>query len=385
MCRQCNMTTDDLREAQLDVLFKRSQRKAFTSVNKIFSREKINFTQFSKISTLWLDSDSIPLLPPDSESSVKDKVDELSKNINNTQTGLFTFAGTDVIVKYVAVPLVPVNASCFDIPTRLKQTTGTAVSYTSSDIEHMIRDFTIKGCNFHLPNVDGINLLQHSLQPADTQSGVYKVRIFFNAKSPTNLNLEQNLGQYETDIAHINTSEPVFTYTDPQGNQTTFQERLKWSTRSYRKFKTIGVNGIAANLDIGSEILTEDYFYQCDPNTGILSFLEFPSPEINASFPPVAFFYRYEGRIGLQQGTETVEDIIQVSPQTNLNDTVQFLLDILQDQLKRHSRTLLEIENSTRTVTAGVQITGSEIANNLLHQDYKLTSYLELLLKRPEH
>lgn len=375
------MTTEYLRDAQLDVLFKRSQRKAFTSVNTIFSREKINFTQFSRISTLWLDSDKIPVLPPDSESSIKIEVDKKSTTLNNTESGLYEFAGNDVVVKYIAVPLVPVPGACFDVPSRHKQSTG-LIDYTANDIENMIRDFTVKGCNFFLPDTKGINVLQHSLQPADTLSGVYKVRIFFNTQSTSPSNLIQNLGQSPSQILHIDTAGSTYQYTDATGNVTEFTERGKWGTRSTKKYKTLGSKGISANPHIGSEILPADYFYQVEPNSGILSFLEFPSPEINATFPPVAFFYRYEGRIGLNQ-TSDGGTVIEPTGSTS-EPVVPLLLDVLQDQLNAHLQSIRRIKSTVQAVTSDVQIKKINQLSTETKQ-HNLPSYLKMLLQYPVH
>ena len=295
---------DEYADVKLNVLYKAYLKKGFTTTNRAYYKELLANKRFVRSTDILLETEAIPENPPDNRNpSYTSKLQALESTVSRTNGDtepatseyLLTFPGVPV-EKYVMIELQPVPRSCMDIPRAKKSQVDT--TYTPEDAKAMLEEYEVKGCNFQLV-LDGENKLQHALT-----SGNYRLDLYFNPGAGT-----------QTQKLDTTTTGWGFTQ-----DGTTYQD-----------YYETGKSGV--------RMAEQAYFYQLDTSTGTLSFLEFPTPHISATYPPIAVFYKYTGAVGLKNaanlgigGSSASGQDIVTAMTLNVDDVVK---RITRERVKR--------------------------------------------------
>ena len=268
-------TYTELNNAQVNVLFKSLNRKGFTSVSKGVHLEQPRILSSRAQNILMED---IPDIAP-TVTTTGDTVLSLKNDPNAPTTpyefvsaqakgGLgqkFIFNGKPLEYIHNAI-LQPVPNACYSKVSYDSTETQAGLTYASATRE---TQFDNSGANFRLLDRSGNNILKNCLLSGDGSG--YGFDMFFN---------------------------PGVTVAADGSLSVTNDNRLdlldKATGPTLDFFSSKLVPG-----DWKGRKIQFPYQFLIDPDSGIISFLQYPSIHINKDFPPIVSFYRYSGAIGV--------------------------------------------------------------------------------------
>ena len=285
-------TYTELNNAQVNVLFKSLNRKGFTSVSRGVHLEQPRILSSRAQNILMED---IPDIAP-TVTTTGDTIISLKNNPNvptspyefvsaQAKGGLgqkFIFNGKPLEYIHNAI-LQPVPNACYSKVSYDSFETRSGLAYASETRE---TQFDNSGANFRLLDSSGNNILKNCLLSGDGSG--YGFDMFFN---------------------------PGVTVAADGSLSVTNDNRLDLLDKE-----------TGPTLDFYSSKLVEGdwkgrkiqfpYQFLIDPDSGIISFLQYPSIHINKDFPPIVSFYRYSGTIGVNpsSSSETLATKTSVVP-----------------------------------------------------------------------
>ena len=285
-------TYTELNNAQVNVLFKSLNRKGFTSVGKGAHLEQPRISS-SRAQNILMEGipDIAPTVTTTSDVIIDLKNDHSVPDASyefvsdQAKGGIgekFIFNGEPLEYIHNAI-LQPVPNACYSKVSYDSTETREGYAYASETRE---TQFDNSGANFRLLDKSGNNILKNCLLSGDGSG--YGFDMFFN---------------------------PGVTVTSEGSLHVTNENRLeildKTTGPKFDFYYTKKVEG-----DWKGRKIQFPYQFLIDPDSGIISFLEYPSIHINKDFPPIVSFYRYSGTIGVNpsSSSETLATNTSVVP-----------------------------------------------------------------------